>query len=258
MAIIRLCYAANLPTPAEALRALGEPADRGGPAGAPSPAGRPVATAPAGEVSAGTTVAAGGPPAGPASGARTGASGAPVARLATSAAAPAIGPAPQPPAPAMPAPASFAAVVALFEQRREPVLAHQLSRDVHPVRCEPGRLEFRPTPTASRDLAPRVAELLSQWTGRRWMVSVSGDAGEPTLAQQRAVAEDAQRAQALAHPLVQAALATFPGATLEAVRSGNEAPADALSPDDSAAGDDGSGPDSYPTDVFDEIPERDD
>ena len=52
----------------------------------------------------------------------------------------------------------------------------------------------------------------------RWMVSVSSEAGEPTLASRRAASRDARRQRAMEHPLVQAALAMFPGATLQAVR----------------------------------------
>jgi len=271
MAVIRLCYAADLPTPAEALRAL----DTAGPGMATGGGGGPARVAavagngPGGVATAGGAAVAGtGPravaspplrPAGPPS--------APVARLATStsaATAPvaALGPTPaQPPAPPKPAPGTFAEVVALFEERREQVLASHLSRDVHPVRCEPGRLEFRPDTTAPRDLAARVADLLSQWTGRRWMVSVSGDAGGPTLAQQRAVAEDARRAQAMQHPLVQAALALFPGATLEAVHSKDDplpaASATATAEAGSAGGEDVPEVEEYPTDAFEEIPERD-
>ena len=147
-------------------------------------------------------------------------SGSPVARLAVTNAvvarvevepeAVAVAPKPQP--------RDFAELVALFETRREARLALALSTDVHPVRCEPGRLEFRPTDNAPVDLAPKVADALARWTGQRWMVSVSSEAGEPTLASRRAASRDARRQRALEHPLVQAAMAMFPGATLQAVR----------------------------------------
>lgn len=261
MAMIRLCFAADLPTPSEALRSLGQgvggaPAGNGG---APKPGSSGSAGgASGGAVAPRAPMAQASRPSGP--------SGAPVARLAVStavAAAPTVGPAPETPsAPPKPAPTTFAEVVALFEKQREQVLAHSLSRDVHPVRCEPGRLEFRQSPTAPRDLAPRVADLLTQWTGRRWMVSVSGDAGAPTLAEQRAMDKDARHAAAMQHPLVQAALAAFPGATLEVVRSKNDAAsavpmalvADAA---DQSAGDGVPEADEYPTDDFEEIPEHD-
>ncbi|HKU99756.1 MAG TPA: DNA polymerase III subunit gamma/tau, partial [Vineibacter sp.] len=258
MAMIRLCYAADLPTPAEALRTLNE-AGNGSPAMAPSAGGsHAAAAAPSG---GGMATARTPPPPPPRPSSPP---NAPVARLASVnmavAAAPVPGALPaQPDAPPKPSPGTFAEIVALFEQRREQVLAHHLSRDVHPVRCEPGRLEFRPGATAPRDLAPRVADLLSQWTGRRWMVSVSGDAGGPTLQQQRVAAEDARRAQALAHPMVQAAMAVFPGATLDAVRSKDElVPAAPGAATESAdAGGDVPEAEEYPTDAYEEIPERD-
>jgi DNA polymerase-3 subunit gamma/tau len=167
-----------------------------------------------------------------------------------------------PPVPSRPAPTTFAEVVALFKGRKEARLANHLAADTHPVRCEPGRLEFRPTPSAPRDLAPRVAEFLTQWTGRRWMVSLSSDAGGPTLAQQQAMDEDARRAEAMQHPLVLAAMAAFPGAILEAVRSKTDAAlfvpmAPSAGEDSSDAGAEGAGAEEYPTDDFEEIPEHD-
>jgi DNA polymerase-3 subunit gamma/tau len=260
MALIRLCYAADLPTPAEALRTLDTTGAAAAGGGAPTPT-PPQAGNGSGPrmLARGSGVAPSSRPPDP--------PGAPVARLATTAAgaaaaaAPAALASPLQPQPAKPAPVSFGEVVALFDTQREAKLAHCLRHEVHPVRCEPGRLEFRPAPTAPRDLAPRVAELLSQLTGRRWMVSVSGDAGEPTLAQQRRTSKDALHARALEHPLVQAALAAFPGAKLEAVHAKDDEAMAAVAPVAASAEPDDNGdvPDSddYLTDAFEEIPERD-
>ncbi|MCW5746084.1 MAG: DNA polymerase III subunit gamma/tau [Alphaproteobacteria bacterium] len=268
MVLIRLCYAADLPTPAEALRTLGE-TGAGVAAGASSPSRAPASPG-NGPGAAGSSGPTGGTipsrPVAPASSRPAGPANAPIARLATSNTVTATAPSavkpeqpPQPPEPAKPAPTTFTEVVALFDTQREPVLAHHLRHDVHPVRCEPGRLEFRPAATAPRDLAPRLAERLSQWTGRRWMVSVSGDAGGPTLAAQREIAEDARRSRALAHPLVQAALATFPGATLEAVHGKDDLAAGMPPMPDVAMtdGEDVPEAEDYPTDAYEEIPERD-
>ena len=93
---------------------------------------------------------------------------------------------------------------------------------VHEVRCEPGLIEFRPQSRAPTDLAPRLSELLSQWTGRRWIASVSSDAGKPTLVDQKAAKGDELRLQAENHPLVQAILKTFPGARIDSVRRKGE------------------------------------
>ncbi|MDO8972446.1 DNA polymerase III subunit gamma/tau [Reyranella sp.] len=188
MALIRLCYVADLPSPADAIKSLqnggGVPA--AGPSAPPAPRGN-------------------------------GGGGA-VARLATQ---PATAVAAQA-APAMPAPRNFTEVVALFETRREARLVHSLMHHVHEVRCEPGLIEFRPEPKAPADLAPRLSELLSQWTGRRWIASVSSAEGRPTLIQQKATKADDLRSSAENNELVLAILKTFPGAKLDTVRRKGE------------------------------------
>ncbi|MBI2735405.1 MAG: DNA polymerase III subunit gamma/tau [Rhodospirillales bacterium] len=188
MALIRLCYAADLPSPSDAIKALQNGA-------APGPAAAVAAPAP-----------------------RGGGGGGAAARLATQPVVAATGQ----PAAATPNPKSFTEIVALFEARREARLVHHLMHHVHEVRCEPGLIEFRPEPKAPPDLAPRLSELLGQWTGRRWIATVSSAAGKPTLNEQKAAKGDELRNQAENNPLVQAILKTFPGARLDAVRRKGE------------------------------------
>jgi DNA polymerase-3 subunit gamma/tau len=52
----------------------------------------------------------------------------------------------------------------------------------------------------------------------RWTISVASSGGEPTLAEQGKTAEQDRLALARTHPLVQAVLSAFPGATIETVR----------------------------------------
>src|SRR3954447_11760732 len=153
MALIRLCYAADLPSPADALKTLQNGGGAPVASGAPSPRG-------------------GG-----------GGGGGAAARLAPSQPASAV--APQPVQAALPNPRNFTEVVALFESKREARLVNALMHHVHEVRCETGLIEFRPEPSAPPDLAPRLSELLSKWTGRRWIASVSSTEGKATLAQQK-------------------------------------------------------------------------
>ena len=185
MALIRLCYVADLPSPSDAIKALqnGAATTNGAAVGTPAPRGG-------------------------------GGGGGAAARLATQ---PATAVATQP-AQAMPAPRSFTEVVALFESKREARLVHSLMHYVHEVRCEPGVIEFRPTPKAPTDLAARLGELLTQWTGRRWLASVSNAQGKPTLVDQKAIKADDLRSSAENHAVVQAIFKTFPGAKLDAVR----------------------------------------
>jgi DNA polymerase-3 subunit gamma/tau len=106
------------------------------------------------------------------------------------------------------------------------LLANQLINNVHVVRCEAGRLEFRPAPDAPSDLANRLGEMLARLTGQRWMISVSSQPGQPTLAAQRLARQARSRATAQNHPLVQKVLEVFPGATIERVRDLTETAAD--------------------------------
>ena len=64
-----------------------------------------------------------------------------------------------------------------------PVLKVHIENDMHLVRLEPGRLEFRPSPRAPRTLAGDLQQKLRDWTGVRWSVSISSEGGAPTLAE---------------------------------------------------------------------------
>jgi DNA polymerase-3 subunit gamma/tau len=223
MALIRLCYAADLPSPSDALKALHNGSGVVAQGSAPAPA-----------------------PASPPSAPRNGGGGA--TALATQPITAAAQPAAVPPA----NPRSFTDVVALFESKREPRLVHHLMHHVHEVRCEPGLIEFRPEPQAPPDLAPRLADLLGRWTGRRWIATVSRSEGKPTLATQKAANADSLRAAAEANPTVVAIMKTFPGAKLEAVRrKGEEASLVAGLGD--APGEEPPAMEEYPAD--DDIPE---
>jgi DNA polymerase III subunit gamma/tau len=122
------------------------------------------------------------------------------------------------PVAAMPQPQSFGDVVALFQTKREAILAAHLQSDVHLVQFEIGRIDFRPSDKAPSNLATRVAASLNEWTGKRWLVSVSTHEGQQTLKEQAAKMAADQRAEAAAHPLVKAVQAAFPGASIDEVR----------------------------------------
>jgi DNA polymerase-3 subunit gamma/tau len=68
-------------------------------------------------------------------------------------------------------------------------------------------------------------------------VSVSGAAGETTLAEQDQEAEAATYREAAEHPVVRAALEAFPGASIEKVEARDPGTADLL-PDAAPAEDD--------------------
>ena len=112
---------------------------------------------------------------------------------------------------------SYEDIVALAGQEREMVLKAHLENDVHVVEFEPGRLEFRPTETAPSDLAGRLTSFLNHQTERRWVVTVSQEAGGATISERRAAAQRDLENEAVEHPLVKSVLESFPGAKLATV-----------------------------------------
>ncbi|HEX4557001.1 MAG TPA: hypothetical protein VH249_23630, partial [Xanthobacteraceae bacterium] len=125
------------------------------------------------------------------------------------------------PDPAAPATlARFEDLIALAAERRDLQTKTALERDLRLVRFEPGRLEIALEPNASKAMIGDLARRISQWTGQRWMVVVSGEQGQPTIRSQN----EARRAElergVQADPLVKAVLARFPGAQIVAVPEG--------------------------------------
>lgn len=211
MVLIRLAYVADLPPPAELLRAVTERGFSGtaNPASSPErpPASSPTASSP----TASSPPASGGG-----------------AQAVAAQAAPRMAAGPEP------VPRSFPEVIALFDRHREAVLRSHLWSHAHLVRFEPGRIELRLAEKAPRNLPNRLGELLGEWTGMRWIVSVSGETGDPTLASQAQIRDLETRNEVSRYPSVRAVLDIFPGATIEAVReraaagpeSGGSVPAD--------------------------------
>ena len=189
MVLIRLCHVSDMPSPADLIRRLTSGRPPGGVVPpVPSPVGAAPPVAPFGgggddirAVANGASVLAGEPAsAGP--------------RLST-----------------------FREVVALVGERKEAMLHAHLLHSVHLVRFAPPVIELRPQPEAPRDLASRLAALLSQATGARWTIALSAAPGEPTIAEQGTAADAERKTAAADHPLVRAIMAAFPGARIDTV-----------------------------------------
>ena len=223
MVVIRLSYAADLPTPGDLIRQLQNSGGGGGgrAVAVPSASASSVPSASASSVSAPSAMAA--PAPAQTSPAQTMASrgGGPMAVAgggAPRAQASAPAPAPQDDADLAPMPRDFRALVTLFAERREGALYGHLYSAVPRVRMEPGREVLRPTPAAPPHVANRVGALLSEWTGHRWVVVVSDERGQPTLAEEVNQAQAQALAAAEANPVVRAVLDLFPGAKIAEVR----------------------------------------
>jgi DNA polymerase-3 subunit gamma/tau len=202
MVLVRIAYVADMPTPDEAIRMLD---GNGGAspviAGNAAPRGAPAATVSSMSSAPARTVSA----------ARSGAEAS--ARPQMSA----------PMAEAQAAPAAlkittFPELVALAGEKRDLLTKAALEADVGLVRIEDGRLEVTLERSAARTLINDLSRKLEQWTGRRWTVIVSNEAGQPTLRAQNAVVKNQRERAAEADPRVKEVLARFPGAKVVEVR----------------------------------------
>jgi DNA polymerase III subunit gamma/tau len=215
MILVRIAYAADLPTPDEVIRSLGDAARGNGAARTPSaPSSRADMPArseapPRAELSA---------PRGAGRGPL--ASAAPAEFSAAENAAPRaeLG------APAR-ALASFEDLLALAAEKRDLAIKSALERDVRLVRFEDGRLEIGLEASAPKTLTGELSKKLSDWTGRRWMVIVSAEPGMPSLKAQAQTRQAELKDGVRGDPLVQAVLARFPGAEIVDVRPPTDAPA---------------------------------
>jgi DNA polymerase-3 subunit gamma/tau len=184
MALIRLCYAADLPPTDKLVRDVMENG------AAPRPSLAPSGGEGRGE------------------GVRATVTGGPVRAQ----------PIPQPQPTDAPVLKSLEDIAALAVANHAPVLKVHIENDMHLVKLEAGRLEFRPSPRAPRTLAGDLQQKLRDWTGHRWSVSISNQAGEPTIAEAKKNAKAARIEAVMQAPMVRAVLDRFPGAEIVAVR----------------------------------------
>jgi len=117
-------------------------------------------------------------------------------------------------APAARLPSDFRSLVQLVEKSR-PLLSQQLHDHVGLVRYAPPELALKPLRPLGGDWPRELAAALKPLTGANWTVTLSDDAGEPSLLEQEKMAEERVRADVLADPNVRAVMDAFPDAELE-------------------------------------------
>jgi DNA polymerase III subunit gamma/tau len=117
---------------------------------------------------------------------------------------------------------SFEDLIALAIEKRDLGVKLALEREVRLVRCEDGRLEVGLEPTAPKTLVNDLARKLSRWTSRAWIVVVSTEQGEPTVKSQTDARKAELKNAVQTDPLVQAVLTRFPGAEIVDVRRRND------------------------------------
>ncbi|MGY3437864.1 MULTISPECIES: DNA polymerase III subunit gamma/tau [unclassified Marinovum] len=120
---------------------------------------------------------------------------------------------------------SFDHVIELIRANRDVKLLVEIEGGVRLAAYQPGRIEFTPSEDAAPDLAQRLGTALQRWTGNRWAVILVNDCTTPTIVENRDADRLALEAKAAEHPLVKSALATFPKARITAIHTPEEAQA---------------------------------
>ncbi|MGV6821193.1 MAG: DNA polymerase III subunit gamma/tau [Parvularcula sp.] len=186
--LIRIAYAAGLPTPTDALRVLGEGKHPNGGARAGGPSPSPTGGGVSAVASGGTTSAL----------------------IPQTAEPQATDPQTAPRA------MDLTDIVAMAVAHRDAGLRLQIEAHVLPVRVEEGRLEIALKPDAPEGFVGKLTRSLQTWTGTRWGVSVVADPGGlETLKEKRT-------ALIRENEMVKAALETFPDAKIIGVRDFDE------------------------------------
>ena len=194
MLIIRLAHTAHMPTPGELMQKLPKTSPSSPPSASPAPAASapaaPVASAPAAPVASA-----------PAPSAET-------APIETAPIETGVG-----------MPSSLAEIVALAETNGEMLLAARIRNHVKLVSLKPGNLQIGLVGAAPDQLAGDIARYLSQWTGQRWLVSLSESGGAQTLAEEQRDADEKLRDTIASEPLVAQILDIFPGASIDEIKN---------------------------------------
>ena len=200
MLIIRLAHTAHMPTPGELMQKL----PKTSPSSPPSASSAPAASVPVTSAPVASSVETAPIETGPIE----------TAPIDTGAIDTGVG-----------MPSSLAEIVALAETNGEMLLAARIRNHVKLVSLKPGNLQIGLVGAAPDQLAGDIARYLSQWTGQRWLVSLSESGGSQTLAEEQRDADEKLRDTITSEPLVAQILDIFPGASIDEIK--NPEPPDA-------------------------------
>jgi DNA polymerase-3 subunit gamma/tau len=218
MVLVRIAYAADLPTPDEVMKSLGDGGSAAAQPQSPSTGNGGGPSAQAQSYAPRYDAPRGSP-------------------RASAAAAVAPMPRSEPVAQAAAQPVltinSFAEIIALAAEKRDIATRMSLERDVRLVRCEDGRLELALEKSAKPTLIHDLSRKLGEWTGKRWMVVVSVEQGAVPVKMQNEQRQADLKRGVRADPLVAAVLDKFPGAEIVSVNQPNAADAPDAAPDNS-------------------------
>jgi len=113
---------------------------------------------------------------------------------------------------------TFDELIFLVEDKRDLALKTMIKRHVRIVAFADGRMDMNLVENAPRDFLGSLGKRLEEWTGKRWVLSISKEQGHPTLAEQEASENEARMDDAKSDPAVEAIMSQFPGARIIDIR----------------------------------------
>ena len=122
---------------------------------------------------------------------------------------------------------TFESVLEIIRKFRDMKLLIDVENSVRLSSYVPGRIEFTPTENAPKDLAQRLGQLLQNWTGFRWAITVVGNCSGETIQEQRNAKDAALKREAKLHPFVKTVFDNFPKASIIEIKSQAEIVAEA-------------------------------
>ena len=122
---------------------------------------------------------------------------------------------------------TFESVLEIIRKFRDMKLLIDVENSVRLSSYVPGRIEFTPTENAPKDLAQRLGQLLQNWTGFRWAITVVGNCSGETIQEQRNAKDATLKREAKLHPFVKTVFDNFPKASIIEIKSQAEIIAEA-------------------------------
>ena len=122
---------------------------------------------------------------------------------------------------------TFESVLEIIRKFRDMKLLIDVENSVRLSSYVPGRIEFTPTENAPKDLAQRLGQLLQNWTGFRWAITVVGNCSNETIQEQRNAKDATLKREAKLHPFVKTVFENFPKASIKEIKSQAEIVAEA-------------------------------
>ena len=122
---------------------------------------------------------------------------------------------------------TFESVLEIIRKFRDMKLLIDVENSVRLSSYVPGRIEFTPTENAPTDLAQRLGQLLQNWTGFRWAITVVGNCSGETIQEQRNAKDATLKREAKLHPFVKTVFDNFPKASIIEIKSQAEIVAEA-------------------------------